>query len=256
MAGPVTAGGSWFVEWAPPKTAKVLLVCLPHAGSGAHQFRKWQELMGPEVAVLAVQLPGRENRWRQPPATDAEEVVGQLAPALSARLDLPYVVFGHSMGALLGYELARTLGSRHGQWPARFVASACRAPHRQGEDAGSAELSDGQLVAELIRRGVVPEYVARDDRLVRLVVRPLRGDLAICDTYVHTAGELLPCPLSAWRGRDDTGVTRQHIQEWGGYSAAGTTVRTFDGGHLYHLANSQEVTDGLRRLVTCMEEET
>jgi medium-chain acyl-[acyl-carrier-protein] hydrolase len=246
----VTAADSWFVEWDPPKTARALLVCLPHAGSGAHQFRTWQELIGPEVAVLAVQLPGRENRWRQPPVTDAEEVVGQLAPSLSARLDLPYVVFGHSMGALLGYELARTLGSRHGQWPARFVASACRAPHRQGEDAPSAELSDEQLVAELIRHGALPEYVARDERLVRLVVRPLRGDLAICDTYVHTAGEPLPCPLSAWRGRDDMGVTHQHIQEWSGYSTAGTTVRTFQGGHQYHMANAQHVVDGLRRLMT------
>ena len=131
-----------FVEWNPPRTAKALLVCLPHAGSGAFQFRPWQELLGPDVALLAVQLPGRENRWREEPATGMAQVLDELVPALASRLDLPYAVFGHSMGALVGYELARALGRDHGRWPLGFVASASRAPDEQGEPSGTPRLTD------------------------------------------------------------------------------------------------------------------
>ncbi|MET8628238.1 alpha/beta fold hydrolase [Kitasatospora sp. NPDC004669] len=246
----MTGPDRWLLSWNPPRTARTLLVCLGHAGSGANQFRRWQEQLGPGVALLAVQLPGRENRWREPPATRPAEVLDELVPALLDRLDLPYLVFGHSMGALLGYELAVALGSRHGRWPEHFVASASRAPHRQTPDDSVAALDDGQLVAELAAQGAVPDFVARDKRLVQLVARPMRGDIALCDSYVPTPDGPLPCPVDGWRGEADLGVTHAHIREWSACSTADTTIRTFTGGHLYHLADPHPVVDGLRRLAT------
>ncbi|WP_163010590.1 thioesterase II family protein [Streptomyces dangxiongensis] len=237
------------VEWQPPATARLLLVCLPHAGSGAFQFRQWQELAGPGIAVVAVQLPGRENRWREEPATRTEEVVRELVPVLAARLDLPYLVFGHSMGALLGYELARALGTGYGSWPVGLVASACRAPDAQGAPTGAAAMSDGELVAELAEHGAVPDYVAASEKLVPIVARPLRADLTLCDHYRPPAADaVLPCPVHAWRGRDDLGVTDEHAGQWRAWSAAPAGVRRFDGGHLYHLDRPDEVVDALRRL--------
>lgn len=242
-------GRRWLVEWEPPATARLLLVCLPHAGSGAFQFRRWQQLAGPGIAVAAVQLPGRENRWGEEPVTGAEEVVRELAPVLAARLDLPYLVFGHSMGALLGYELARALGTGYGSWPVALVASACRAPDAQGEPTGAAAMSDGELVAELAEDGAVPAYVAANEKLVPVVARPLRADLTLCDRYRPPATEtVLPCPVHAWRGRDDLAVTDEHAGQWRAWSAEPADVRRFDGGHLYHLDRPDEVVDALRRL--------
>ncbi|MBL1082320.1 thioesterase [Streptomyces actinomycinicus] len=239
----------WLTDWRPPGTARLVLVCLPHAGAGAFQFRPWQELAGPRIAVVAVQLPGRENRWREEPLTRSEEVVEELAPALAARLDLPYVVFGHSMGALLGYEVARALGLRYGLWPEEFVASACRAPDAQGEPTGADALTDRELVADLAAQGAVPDYVAANEKLVSVVARPLRADLALCDRYVPPATDtVLPCPVHVWRGRDDLGVTDEHARQWAAWSAAPAGVRRFDGGHLYHLDRPHEVVDALRRL--------
>ncbi len=238
------------MEWDPPHTAKALLVCLPHAGSGAFQFRTWQEQLGPDVALLAVQLPGRENRWHEEPATGMAEVLDKLAPALAARLDLPYLVFGHSMGALVGYEVARVLGREHGRWPCGFVASASRAPDDQGEPSGTPRLTDQQLVAELVAEGAVPAAVGANSRLAAAVARPLRGDNAICDSYVPPGKDaLLPCPLGAWRGQDDAGVTADHIRKWSTWSAETSTVRTFPGDHLYHLAAPRQVIAELRTFV-------
>ncbi|MEU8687807.1 alpha/beta fold hydrolase [Streptomyces sp. NPDC048665] len=239
----------WLVEWEAPASAPLLLVCLPHAGSGAVQFRAWQEFAGPGIGVVAVQLPGRENRWREEPATRAEDVVEALVPALAARLDRPYVVFGHSMGALLGYEVARALGSRSGQWPLAVVASACRAPDDQGEPTGAAGRSDRDLVAELAADGAVPEHVVANDKLVSLLGRPLRADLTLCDRYLPPAAHRrLPCPVHAWRGSADLGVTDGHARRWRAWSAVPGGLRRFDGGHLYHLGRPAEVVDALRRL--------
>jgi medium-chain acyl-[acyl-carrier-protein] hydrolase len=241
----VTAGP--LVEWEPPAAAGVLLLCLSHAGSGAYQFRPWQALLAPEAAVLAVQLPGRENRWRQEPATGMAAVLDDVVPAVLARLDRPYVVFGHSMGALVGYELARLLGQLHGRWPAGFVASASRAPDEQGGPSDTPHLTDGELVAELVRDGAVPELAATSGRLASLVVRPLRGDIAVCDSYLPPpARTRLSCPVEAWRGRDDTGVTDEHARHWREWTDGSFATRTFTGNHFYHLSAPRTVTAALR----------
>ncbi|MGR4879852.1 thioesterase II family protein [Streptomyces sp. LARHCF249] len=238
------------MDWEPPRSAKALLVCLPHAGSGAFQFRTWQELLGPDIALLAVQLRGRENRWREEPATGMAEVLEELAPAVAARLDLPYVVFGHSMGALVGYELARVLGREHGRPPRGFVASACRAPDDQGEPSGSLRLTDMELVAELVAEGAVPAALGANSRLAAAVARPLRGDIALCDSYTPPGEDaLLPCPIGAWRGQDDAGVTDGHIRKWRAWSAGAGTVQTFPGDHFYHHADPRRVTAELRAFV-------
>ncbi|MBL1082721.1 thioesterase [Streptomyces actinomycinicus] len=246
----MTADTGGLIAWDPPRTARVHLVCVPHAGSGAYQFRSWQRLLSPEVSLLAVQLPGRENRWREPPATHMAEVLDALVPELLSRLQLPYVVVGHSMGALLGYQLAQVLGTRHDRWPEHFVASAALPPDEPLPLSGIDGLDDAELVAELIEQDAIPADIARNDRLVRLVTRPLRGDLAMCDAYVPTAGPPLPCPLDVWRGADDPGVSHDGVQRWSRHSSAGTTFRTFPGGHLYHLADPRSVIDELRRIVT------
>ncbi|MEU2600556.1 thioesterase II family protein [Streptomyces hirsutus] len=241
------------MEWDPPHTATALLVCLPHAGSGAFQFRPWQQMLGPDIALVAVQLPGRENRWREDPATCMAEVLDELTPRLAARLDLPYYVFGHSMGALVGYELARRLGRQQGRWPRGFLASACRAPDEQGEPSGIEGLTDEQLVAELVADGVVPAAVGANSRLAAAVTRPLRGDSAICDTYTPPETDpLLRCPLGAWRGQDDEGVTDGHIRRWAEWSTGPATVRTFPGNHFYHLDVPRRVTAELRKFVTAL----
>ncbi|MFF3643673.1 thioesterase II family protein [Streptomyces sp. NPDC002564] len=245
----MTAGP--LVEWDPPRTATALLVCLPHAGSGAFQFRSWQELLGPDIALLAVQLPGRENRWREEPATGMAEVLDEVAAPLAARLDLPYVMFGHSMGALIGYELARLLGRKEGRWPSGFVASACRAPDDQGEPSNTPGLTDEQLVAELVADGVVPAAVGANSRLAAAVTRPLRGDSALCDSYRPPGTDpLLPCPLGAWRGQDDEGVTDGHIRKWQQWTTGPSALRTFPGDHFYHLDAPHQVIAELRTFVT------
>jgi medium-chain acyl-[acyl-carrier-protein] hydrolase len=238
----------WIADWPRPERARTILVCLPHAGSGANQFRSWQSLIGPEVAVVGVRLPGRENRFNQEPETRLADVIDALTPVLAARLDRPYLIFGHSMGALLGYELARALGTRHERWPEHVVASASRAPHRQDGDETLGLLSDAELITHLIDHGVVPAFVRDQPALTRLVVRPLRGDIAICANYRPDPRPPLPCPIDAWRGEADEGVTKAQIREWNGYSAVGTTVRTFAGGHLYHLDQAPAVVSELHRL--------
>src|SRR4051794_36920377 len=111
----------WFVVPTPRPDARRRLFCLPHAGGGAAAFRRWADGMAAAVEVVAVQPPGRETRFREPPFTDWRSLVVSLADALPA--DRPFALFGHSLGALLAFELARELRRRGGPPPDHlFVA--------------------------------------------------------------------------------------------------------------------------------------
>ncbi|MEU4180885.1 thioesterase domain-containing protein [Streptomyces sp. NPDC026589] len=189
----VTGPEPWLVSWNTPRTARTLLLCLPHPGSGAQQFRHWPESLGPRVALLAVRIPGRESRLQELPATKMNENPGQLIPAPSARRDLWYL-WGHNMGALLSHEVTVALGTHQG-WPRHFITSAPRAPHRQSHGSGSAELGDHKLAAQLIAQGSVPVYVGRTT--AGPVLHPAITRRPGCPR------RLRPCPVEGWREEAD-----------------------------------------------------
>ncbi|MFC7648963.1 thioesterase II family protein [Streptosporangium lutulentum] len=120
----------WLVSWLPEPYTRPTLLCLPQAGAGCGQFRPWQDALGTEVSVVGVQLPGRENRFTDPPAHSVGEVVDAVVAELAGALTpgLPLVVFGNSFGGLLGYEITRRLGYHHDRWPDALVVAACRPP--------------------------------------------------------------------------------------------------------------------------------
>src|SRR5688500_2256798 len=123
--------GTWLTSWTPEPFSRPVLLCLPQAGAGCGQFRPWQRHLGTDLSVVGVQLPGREARWADPEPSDVEEVVAGVTRELVAALppNQPIVIYGHSFGGLLGYEITRRLGTAYGRWPNTLVVAACRPPH-------------------------------------------------------------------------------------------------------------------------------
>ena len=123
-----TAGRSWFAFQAPRPDARLRLFCLPYAGGGASFYRPWIERLAPDVHVHPVQLPGREARLREHAFERIEPLIASLADVLGAHLDRPFALFGHSMGALIAFELARELRRRQAPVPVRLLVSGHPAP--------------------------------------------------------------------------------------------------------------------------------
>lgn len=218
----------------PSARAGARLFCLPYGGGGSAIFREWPADLAPEIEVWYVQLPGREARHREPPVTRLDALIGPLAGALLPHLDRPYAFFGHSMGALLGFELARQLRRLGAPTPRHLFASARRAPPLPDRFAPLHALPDADLVEHLTRRyNGMPRAVLESADLLRMFVPIIRADLTLIETYVYAPEEPFAFPISAFGGLDDPAVTRADLAAWGDQTRRSFTMRMLPGSHFF-----------------------
>lgn len=234
-------------RWLTPSKrsvdARSRLFCFPYAGGGASVYRAWPAAIPETVDVRAVQLPGRESRLREAPHVAIGPLAGAAAEALEPATDLPYAIFGHSMGALVGFEVARRLTRP----PALLVVSGHRAPHLPLEMAPVADLPDDELMREIERLNGMPREVLEHDELRELLVPILRADFRLCETYTLAAGPPLPCPIVAYGGLDDPEVSREALDGWREHTSAGFVMRLFPGDHFFVVEQAPLVLRALVR---------
>lgn len=225
---------SWFVRPHPRPTARIRLFCFPYAGVGASAYRGWAADLPAGIELCAVQPPGRETRLREAAIPDLRELVLALGECILPLLDRPFAFFGHSMGALTAFELARHLGRTGGGAPAFLFASARRAPRLPDTEPALHTLPDDTFVAEIQRRyGGIPEEVLRHRELVELLLPGLRADIQAVETYSYVAGDSLDCPILAFGGAQDSRATAQELEGWREESRGPFTLRMFAGGHFF-----------------------
>jgi surfactin synthase thioesterase subunit len=213
----------------------VRLYCIPHAGGGAATFRAWSAGLPDEVEQCSVQLPGREDRLKDAPLPSVTPIVAELADVLAPGLDLPYAIFGHSMGALIGFELLRELRRRGAPPAAHLFASAFRAPQLPRRTPAIHELSDDEFVEEVNRRyDAVPQMVRENQELMDLVLPGLRGDISVCDSYEYVEGEPLACPITAFGGEQDEQVGPDELAGWEAQTTGAFALTMFGGEHFFH----------------------
>lgn len=245
MSAGVDAFGPWVAFRAATGRARLRLFCLPYAGGGASVFRTWPVGLPPDVEVCPIQLPGRETRLAEAPFSRLAALVDALGEGLRPYLDLPFALFGHSMGALVGFELARRLRGRYGSSPRHLFVSARRAPHLPERRPPIHRLPDPALVEELRRLNGTPEAVLRNGELMRLMLPALRADLAVCETYVHVEQAPLECPVSALGGVDDLEVPGGDLAAWAEQTRGPFALHMLPGDHFF-LQGSR---DGVLRVV-------
>ena len=222
-------------------TARLRVYFFPHAGGSASTYL-WGRHFPADIEVSAVQLPGRESRFLEAPVTAMESAVDELAPTILSTVDLPFAFFGHSMGALLAYHVARRLAEDGSPLPQRLYVSARRAPHL-GDREPIHLLPDAEMLARL-----GDSRIAQLDPELREMILPiLRADLTMCETYRYAPGPPLPCPITAFGGRDDELADESEIVAWRLHTSAEFEVRIFPGGHFYQRGNEQLLAQHIRR---------
>ncbi|KIG14493.1 Thioesterase type II [Enhygromyxa salina] len=215
-------------------------MCFHHAGGSPSSFRPWLNDLPVHIELLAVRLAGREARLRQTPVNSVAEVVQPLAEALAPLLQASaagsaprFAIFGHSMGALLGFELARELRRRSLPRPELLVASG-----RNGPGAGRKlelhKLGDRQLIDEVQRiYGGIPQAILDEPELLALTLPVLRADLTINETHALTDEAPLDTPIHAYAGLDDPRVGKAGLERWAAFTSAGFESAQFEGDHFY-----------------------
>ncbi len=224
---------AWLRCTHPRPDDPLRLVCLPYAGAGASAFLPWTAPLAGVAEVWAAQLPGRERRLAEPPAGNMAELVPPLLDAVTTLVRPPFAIFGHSMGALLGYELARHLVERGGPVPQRLVVSAARPPGAAPTGDGAYRLDDAALTGWLRALGGMPAEMLDDAGLLELILPAVRADLCVVASYRPDRSEPLPCPVDAVAAADDPLVTPAEVGGWNRYTTAGFSLTVVPGGHVY-----------------------
>jgi medium-chain acyl-[acyl-carrier-protein] hydrolase len=227
--------------------ARLRLFCFPYAGGGASAYRGWAASLPDDVEVCPVQLPGRESRLREPPFQQPEPLVAALADALRAHLDLPFAFFGHSMGAMLSFELARELRRRGDTLPLHLFVSGRRAPQVPNREEDIHALPEPEFLVKLRELNGTPEEVLQHAELMRLLIPVLRADFSVNETYVFRPEEPLDLGISAFGGLGDQEVTREDMVGWSEHGRGPFRLRMLPGDHFFLHSARDLVTESVAR---------
>lgn len=222
----------WFFIPQPNPRARVRLFCFPYAGGDAQVYRDWPRQLA-SAEVWAARLPGRGARIKEAAFSDLRSMVEAMASAVIPYLDRPYAFFGHSMGALVSFELARRLRGRGLHGPAHLFVSGRRAPQLPADWPITYDLPDAEFVDYLRTLNGTPDAVFDHPELLELMLPLLRADFAVVETYSYVPGPALDCPVTAFGGAGDAEVNRAEVEAWATQTTAAFAARILPGDHFF-----------------------
>lgn len=212
---------------------KAVVLCVPFAGAGASVFRPWVPLCRGEFELAAVQLPGREQRFAEEPYRDVATATEGLLPEVLERISGagPVVLFGHSLGAVLSYELAHRLAAAGVDLTA-LVTSGSPGPWTRREN-GASGLDDDRFLARVKEFAGYRHDALEDPEMRELLLPTLRADVEMHESYVPLSDDPLPVPIVSVRGTADTLVTTEQAMEWSKATSRDFRFAEVEGGHMY-----------------------
>lgn len=223
----------WFLPFGDRRDADTLLFCLPHAGGGPAVFRHWAGRLPPGTVPLALTLPGRGPRLAEPPVVDLDALADAAAAAMGEGVDRPFSVFGHSLGAWLGWEVVRRLEAG-GRPPLRLVVSGRQAPTWGHLLPPLHGLDDDDLVRSVQSRyGGVPDEVLRAPDLLKALLPALRADLRALETYEPRGQGPISTPILALGGASDRVAPPASLDGWHDATTGDADVVILPGGHFF-----------------------
>jgi medium-chain acyl-[acyl-carrier-protein] hydrolase len=229
---PMSYRTPWLVR-RPDATRPIRLYCFSYAGGSATAYLQWQTDLEPYVDVCGVQLPGRGSRMGEACLTSLPEIVEQVAQELMWQDDGTFALFGHSLGALLAFEVTRLCASRGMRLPSHLFVSGCDAPRYRQLDEPLHELPDPELIDKLADYGGTPPEILANAELLQLTLPVLRADFALAYRYEYIAQLPLSIPLTVFAGLQDPHTERELVEKWAEETTATTRTHWLDGHHFF-----------------------
>lgn len=229
------SGSPWFLSQPHPAqlTTTNRLFCLPYAGGGASIYRQWSRYLSPQIEVCPIQLPGRENRFRERPYTRIEPLIKDLLHELQPYLNQPYQIFGHSMGALITFTLARELRRQALPLPTRLFLSARPAPQLPRERKIMHTQPHDEFINSLKELGGTPDEVLKNKELMDLLIPVLRADFEIVETFTYHEEPPLAIPITVFGGSQDNEIPEEKLAAWQKQTGNPLRLKIFPGDHFF-----------------------
>jgi medium-chain acyl-[acyl-carrier-protein] hydrolase len=255
MPAPITKS-PWLLLPRPNPNAAVRLFCFPYAAGSAVMFRDWPAHLPATVEVCGIQPPGRGSRLTETPYTNLTLLVQSVVQAIQPYCDKPFAIFGHSMGAKLGFEFARRMRNVHGIEPAHLFLSGCRAPQFPDPEPFY-DLPQPEFMEKLRGLNGTPAEVLDHPELMELLLPLLRADFEVIQTHTYSEEPPLDCPLTAFGGLQDEDISREQLKGWREQTTSQFSLQMFSGDHFFVRSSQslllQAISEGLRQSLDCME---
>jgi medium-chain acyl-[acyl-carrier-protein] hydrolase len=227
------ATNPWLAVARPDPLARLRLFCFAYAGGDASVFRSWPDNLPAAVEVYPVRLPGRGPRLSEEPFRRLPALVEALVPALLPHTDKPFAFFGHSMGALVAFEVARRLRRVHRVEPAHLFLSGSSAPQLPRTGKRTYDLPDAEFVENLRRLNGTPREVLEHGELLELIMGQLRADFELIQTYTYTSEPPLSCGVSVFGGLDDCPSGAERLAPWREQTTGAFSLSMLPGDHFF-----------------------
>ncbi len=224
--------------------AQLNLVCLPYAGGSAAVYREWTARLPDWINLVTPHLPGRGIRNQAAPVHRWDALLDLLVDDMQPLLEQPFAIFGNSMGALIGIELAQALRTRHGVEPVWFGASACTAPSQRERELHWHSCPEDTFLAEVRALNGMPEELLANRDFMDLVLPVLRADFHLCGSYEYPARVPLRCPLLAIQGTTDKISQKPlNVSAWSRETTGPFLLRSIEAGHFFINTQREAVID-------------
>ncbi|MFE0812911.1 thioesterase II family protein [Streptomyces sp. NPDC058794] len=250
MAGVTTASTAWIRRFHPSPERRCRLICFAHAGGSASAYHPLSAALAPEVEVLAVQYPGRHDRRGEALVDDLHALADLAHQAVLSWTGEPFALFGHSMGAVVAFEVARRMEASASAAPVRLFVSGRRAPSCHRPESAHL-LSDDDLIGDVASLGGTESAVLEDQEIRRLVLPIIRNDYRAVETYRSVPDARLGrTPVTAFVGDGDPRATVEESAAWERHTSAGFDASVFPGGGHFYLSDfraelTRRITDRL-----------
>ncbi|AFM19564.1 putative thioesterase involved in non-ribosomal peptide biosynthesis [Mycolicibacterium chubuense NBB4] len=231
----------WIRNFNPSPDAAVRLVCFPHAGGSASYFFPLSRALAPEFDIYAVQYPGRQDRYSEPFVDSIDGLADEIAAALDPLTDAPVAFFGHSMGAVLAFEVARRVEARDGRRPVTVFASGSRAPSRYGDERE--HKGDYDLVQVMRDLGGTDPRVLNNPEMLDTFLPAFRNDYRALQAYHRGTDVGISAPIVVMTATDDPKTSEADARAWHEHTTGGGDVHTFTGGHFYLEKHPERVIE-------------
>jgi medium-chain acyl-[acyl-carrier-protein] hydrolase len=242
--------GSWLRRLSPRDDAGMRIICFPHGGAGASSFNGWFRHLPNEIELVRVQLPGREDNNERPAFTRMEDLIPELFNQVHPLLDRPLAIYGHSMGALVAFELTRALRRNNCPLPVALLVSGRRAPHKPLRRVLLHVLPEADLVAHLRKMGGTSADLLVRPKWLERYLPTMRADLQLSDIYHYRDEPLLTCPIHAFLGEEDNEMHREDWEAWS-EQAGGEFSRTLlPGGHVFSQSTQAILVSLITKVLT------
>ncbi|WP_158943732.1 thioesterase II family protein [Granulicella sp. S190] len=221
--------------------ATVRLCLFPCAGGSASSYQEWTADVPSFLDTFAIQLPGRANRFLEEPLKTLAPICEALCDELEQFATMPVAFFGHSLGALIAFEVCRELRRRRQRLPIHLFVAGRAAPQVMARTRPIRDLPDAEFLVELNRMGGIPPEIQENTELMELLTPILKADITLHETYSLAPETRLACPITAFGGVSDADVTLDDVRGWQEQTEAGFFFREFEGGHFFVNAERKKL---------------